>query len=103
MKNLSFDDLCSARADFWADHPNAMQRRKKMRAAIECARKNYLLQASVEAMNPEEYANQMVFYCGAREVCERAFCNIIGVASRQGFKSRVWNSIVEAVISKLTK
>jgi hypothetical protein len=51
-----------------------------------------LLHSSMEKMTTEkDFKDQLCFMVGGKQVCEKAFCNIIGMADPvKAFKNNVW-------------
>lgn len=54
------------------------------------------MHSSLEGVtNQNDFKDQLCFKVGGKQVCEKAFANIIGMADANGFKNKVWNDVAK--------
>lgn len=99
-KGFDIDTLGEYRIDFWEDVPTASERRAKVVDALTLARHQYLRKASLVAVNPEEYPDQLLFKANDKEVCEKFYANLLGMADDKGFKNKRWNDEVDVFVGR---
>lgn len=95
-KFMELDHMLKCRKEFWGDlkskPPNAKTRRQRIAKELRKARDQY--QARVERIGKAEgdkVSNNLLFQIDGEEVCEKAFINVLGLADRNGQKSKMWN------------
>jgi hypothetical protein len=94
MKTLSHMTMVKYRLDFWGKTPNSKDRWNKFVEAIKAARKLFtvrILNGTALACN---YDTPMIFMADNQELCEQAYCNMLGVATSQGYRSSLWKHAV---------
>ena len=55
---------------------------------------------ATEAVHPEDYPDQLIFKVNDKEVCQRSFANMIGMATVEGFKNKLWVDEVSIFLNK---
>jgi hypothetical protein len=78
------------RESFWSDVPTSKERRAKVAAAIIDARDNYVLLASTQPLDPNDFPDQLLFKAEGRQVCQKYFANLIGMGDLNSFKNKLW-------------
>lgn len=101
MSHMLYTSLIHHRKEFWGKMPSALERRRKMKTAVEGARKFYISKASEGPINPDDYPDQLIFTAvDGTIMCEQAFVCMLGLATVDGFKSKTWTSVRNEVIGK---
>jgi hypothetical protein len=85
---------------YWGDLPTAKLRREKTSNSCCDARSRYLHRASIEALDPADYPDQLIFSVNGEEVCQKYFANMVGMADDSGFKNKVWVSEVNRYLGQ---
>ena len=102
-KGLTVEAMQNFRTAFWGDLPTPRERRKKVIAAINTARQNYLRLSSIEALDPKDYPSQLLFRSEGKFVCEKYFANLVGMNDRDtSFKNKVWVNEVKSFLDGKT-
>jgi hypothetical protein len=78
------------RLKFWGDVPTARVRREKVAAALQEAQDNFLIEASLDSLDPDDYPDQLLFKFNGKEVCQKFFANLVNMAADDGFKNKQW-------------
>mgnify|MGYP003387232042 CR=1 FL=1 len=94
MKILPYMTMVKYRIDFWKKVPNGDERWKKIVAAIQAARQLFSERIINGTANARDYSSPMIFMAGEQELCEQAYCNMLGVASSQGYRGNLWKKAV---------
>lgn len=92
--SLSFKTMVELRRDFWGKKPNGNERWEKFVTAIKSARNLFSERAVNGTISGSDYSTPMIFMAGQQEMCEQAYCNMLGVATTQGYKSSLWKQAV---------
>lgn len=74
-----------------------------MLAAVIKARKRFedkMCQGNIPPSTVATYPNRLIFLADDREVCEKSYVNMLGVATVEGYKSKVWKGVVENCAGK---
>lgn len=96
-------DLQQHRKEFWGSEPSARERRAKMQNALQAAREEYDEKVYRGDINPTDYKKKLFFKMGDVELCEKAFVNLLGLATVTGFKTRVWREEVDIFLGKRSR
>jgi hypothetical protein len=95
---MRFEQLTVHREKFWGGKPpTAKVRREKIGRILKEAREEYFKrlesQGGAVKTNAKREDN-LLFVIDKEEVCEKAYVNILGLASSKGDKSKMWNDEV---------
>ena len=82
--------MVRARRDFWGKYPNGKERWKKYVAAINAARQLYVKRIVDTPAAAAKYATPMIFIADGQELCELAFCSMLGIVTTQGYRMQAW-------------
>jgi hypothetical protein len=85
------------RKQFWGDKPGPHERRALIQSELIKANKEYLkrLYSGDIIIEKNKDVRPFIFLVGEKEVCEKAFVNLLGIANFQGYKTKVWNDEVD--------
>ena len=100
-KGLTVSTLKSFRESFWVgDATTAIEKRRSIFCALKTAQERYLCMASAEAVNPNDFSDELCFKVDGKIVCQKYFANLVGMADRNGFKNKLWLSEVSILKNK---
>lgn len=94
MRNLPYMTMAKYRVEFWGKIPNSDERWNKFVEAIKSARQLFAERIVNGTANASDYSTPMIFLADKHEMCEQAYCNMLGVATSQGYKSSLWKKAV---------
>jgi hypothetical protein len=78
------------RLSFWGKSPTRIERQRMMKEKIASAREVFMSRVSDETFSAKDYPDKLIFMADGVEMCEQAFVHMLGLATRQGYKSPVW-------------
>ena len=88
MDFVTMKNFAEYRIKFWGNHPTGEDRRNKINIALQTARDEYVRRGRATSKDQEE--SGFVFIVGGKDVCEKAFANLLGLADLNGSKGRMW-------------
>jgi hypothetical protein len=92
-------EFSSQRQQFWSEVPTGQARRAHVIAALQTARNNYLIKASLDPLDPNMYPTQLLFKTDTgKEVCEKFYANLLGMSTAEGYKNKPWVDEVNAFV-----
>ena len=96
---LTVAGVKSFRESFWSDVPTSRERRARIAAAIVEARENYLLLASTQPLDPNDFPDQLLFRTeDGKRVCQKYFANLVGMGDLKSFKNKLWGDEVKKFV-----
>jgi hypothetical protein len=95
---LNINILLPFRERFWGDNPKPSTRREKIRRELSLANIEYTERLRYQLEVKSQYKKPFVFHVDGKEVCEKAFVNILGIADFNGQKTRLWNGEVSSFL-----
>jgi hypothetical protein len=87
---LEVEAVARYRRRFWETVPTAIQRRQKVAQVLDEARDTYLKRANIKSLDPSDNPDQLIFNFNGKDVCQKFYANLLGMATPEGYKSKQW-------------
>ena len=94
LKRIPFMTMIKYRKAFWGKTPNGNERWKKYCTAINAARNLYVERILNGSAVAADYTTPMIFMADDQEVCEQAYCSMLGIVTTQGYRMKAWKDAV---------
>lgn len=90
------------RKSFWKGEPTPSERRSMMQILLKSAHTAYLNLRPEERMQHDSCFGQepFVFVINGKEVCHKAYVNMLGLADFKGHKTPTWQDEVSICLGK---
>jgi hypothetical protein len=85
---LEVEAVARYRRRFWETVPTAIQRRQKVAQVLDEARDTYLKRANIKSLDPSDNPDQLIFNFNGKDVCQKFYANLLGMATPEGYKSK---------------
>jgi hypothetical protein len=87
---LELEAFAQYRQRFWKTEPTALERRQKVAQVLDEARHVYLNRVSIKSVDHSDYPDQLIFKFNGKDVCQKFYANLVGMATAEGYKNKQW-------------
>ena len=82
--DITVKTLCAYREKIWMSRPKPEARRKLIQNELKTAHQEFLMRLNSGGIKGSEYSEPFYFKINSKEVCEKAFTNVLGLADKAG-------------------